>query len=445
MDILSTNRIYDENKERFTFLYRSFVGGDEYKKGNYLVRFSKESDQEYQARLNATPYDNQCKSIVNTYNSFLFRTCINRDYGSLVSKGLDEFIVDADFEGRSIDHFMKEVSQWAQVFGSCYVLVTKPDVNAQSLAEEEALGVRPYVSILSPLVVIDWAYERKINGQYVLSYLKYIEDINGSVHTVKEFWPDTIKTTIYDIENDHTVSEEVIENKLNLIPCVVAYADRSMVRGIGISVIDDIAPLSRFIYNALAEAGDSVRLDSHPSLVTTPECQIGTGAGAIIQVPENTDPGLKPYVLDFSGASIDSIYTIINNSIESIEKLANVGSVRATEAKQISGISREMEFMLLNARLSSLASNLELAEEQIFRLFALYQGKEYNMTIEYPSSFSVRDTGRELQEMKLMLEITTDPAIIKEINYRIGQMLEIEGFVNQESMTGMTETDTDIE
>jgi hypothetical protein len=34
----------------------------------------------------------------------------------------------------------------------------------------------------------------------------------------------------------------------------------------------------------------------------------------------------------------------------------------------------ETEFQLLNAKLSEKADNLELAEEQMWRLFAIYQG-----------------------------------------------------------------------
>jgi hypothetical protein len=246
---------------------------------------------------------------------------------------------------------------------------------------------------------------------------------------------DSITTTVVDAENKIINEEIVEENQLGRIPAVICYADRSVIRGLGVSAIDDIADQQRFIYNCLSEADQSIRLDSHPSLVVTPDTQVGTGAGAIINMPENLDPGLKPYVLDFAGASIDSIYTAINNTVSAIEKAANVGSVRATETKTLSGVAMETEFQLLNAKLSSLAQNLELAEEGIWRLFALYQGYEYDCEITYPNAFSIRDTGREIQELKALKEITADPRLLREIDRRIANLLELDEYENETEYT----------
>jgi hypothetical protein len=433
-DVLTSgNTIYNDQKARWLYLYRSYVGGKEYRDNGYLTRYQLETDQEYRARCLATPLDNHCRSIISTYNSFLFRTSPVRNYGDLKdTPELEDFLKDADFEGRSFDQFMKEVSTWSLVFGHSWIIVSKPNINAITRADELEQGLRPYVSILTPLTVLDWAFTRSATGRYELSYLKYVEEVNGSVQVVKEWTQDTITTTTIDAEHK-VVSETVMEeNQLGRIPAVICYSDRSVIRGIGVSAIDDIADQQRFIYNCLSEADQSIRLDSHPSLVVTPDTQVGTGAGAIINMPENLDPGLKPYVLDFAGASIDAIYTVINNTISAIEKAANIGSVRATETKSLSGVAMETEFQLLNAKLSSLAQNLELAEEGIWRLFALYQGYEYDVEITYPQAFSIRDTGREIQELKAIKEITQDPRLLKEIDLRIANLLEVDDYEAKE-------------
>ena len=62
------------------------------------------------------------------------------------------------------------------MFGHSFIMVTKPNIGATSRGEELAQGVRPYLSILTPLVVTDWNWSRSLNGQYVLDYIKYIED-----------------------------------------------------------------------------------------------------------------------------------------------------------------------------------------------------------------------------------------------------------------------------
>jgi len=425
--ILSTNLLYNENKARWDFLYRSFIGGDEYRKGNYLTRYSLETDKEYEARIKETPYDNQCQSVINIYNSFLFRTEPEREFNSIENlPELQDFLKDADFDGRSLNAVMREVSQWSQVYGHCWVVMSKPNVNATTRADEVALGVRPYLSLLTPQSVLDWAWERSPAGRYTLSYLKYIEDINGDITVVREWTQSEIVTTHYDRTNEKVKDATIETNQLGVIPAVISYSNRSMVRGIGCSVIDSIADLSRYIYNSLTEAAQSIRLSSHPSLIVTPDVQVGTGSGAIIQIPDNLEPGLKPYTLDFNGASIDSIYKVINNTIETIEKSANIGSVRTTEAKSISGVSREMEFQLLNSRLSQMADNIELTEEQLWRLFCLYQGQPFDVEIKYPDSFSIKENSNELQQLKIAADTVLDPRVRAAIDAKVLDLLELD-------------------
>jgi len=423
-DLLLGNSIYNDNIERWRFLYNSYIGGDEYRKGGYLTRYQLESDQEYAARCQATPLDNQCKSVISVYNSFLFRNPPIRDLPD--DWFLEQFLEDADLEGRSFNNFMEQVNIWSLVFGHSWVIVSKPNINAASLAEEQANNIRPYVSLLTPLTVLDWHYTRQVNGSYILDYFKYVEDINGSVHTVKQWYPERIITSTVDANKQEQLDEIIEDNQLGTIPAVIAYADRSIVRGLGVSAISDVCDMQRYIYNALSEADQSIRLDSHPSLVATPDTEIGTGAGSVIQIPENIDPGLVPYVLDFNGASIDSIYTVINNTITSIEKITNIGGIRATGTRTLSGVALETEFQLLNSRLSSLANNLETTEEQIFRLWCLYQNQIYDYMIEYPSSFEIRDVDNQLSQLKQAMDITQDSNTQMALEQRLRELLDLE-------------------
>jgi hypothetical protein len=79
--------------------------------------------------------------------------------------------------------------------------------------------------------------------------------------------------------------------------------------------------------------------------------------------------------------------------------MANTGAVRATEARTMSGVAMQTEFQLLNAKLSEMADNLELAEEQIWQLWCMYQGQVWDGEIEYPGSFNIRNTSDEIQQL----------------------------------------------
>jgi len=424
-EALAGNETYTSYQNHWIYLLESYLGGEEYRKASHLTKYELESGKEYDARLRTTPLENHCQSVVSVYNSFLFRDSPDREFMSIAGiPELDPFLWNCDMDGRNLDQFMKDVSTWASVFGHCWIIVAKPNLGLQTRADEIALGVRPYVNLLTPLVVTDWNYQRTPMGGYELSYFKYLEDVNGSVKTIKEWTKETVRTVIVDDKNKKFVSDVTEVNGLGKIPAVCAYNGRSMVRGIGVSDITDIADAQKFIYNATSEVEQSIRMNTHPSLVKTPETQAGIGAGSMIHMPDNLDPGLKPYLLEFSGASVDSIYQAIKHTVESIDQMANTGAIRATESRTLSGVAMETEFQLLNARLAEFADNLELAEEQIWRWYALYEGTVFDGEIDYPDEFSVRDVPNALRSLQSIAGSIKTPESQALLEFRVRELLD---------------------
>lgn len=390
------NSLYAEYQPYWQFLLESYVGGEEYENSGHLVKYQLETDPEYQARLRNTPLQNHCASIIGVYTSFIFKQPPTRDLGNLANNPLTEDILrDADLDGRSFNQFMKDVSVYSSVFGHTWVIVSKPNIGAITQADEIAAGVRPYLNQVTPLMVLDWKWERSITGRYELCYFKYIEEINGSTKTIKEWYPDSVKTIVLDAKD---VKLEVVEevNELGMIPAVCCYNQRGVIRGIGVSDIGDIADQQRYIYNLLSEIEQTIRLDSHPTLAKTENTMMSAGAGSVIQMPDDMDPGLKPYILQSSGANITSIISTIDACVDSIDKMANTGAIRATESKTMSGVAMQTEFMMLASRLSEKADALELSEEHIWRLISTYMGVPYECNIDYPHQYNIRDNATDL-------------------------------------------------
>lgn len=420
-----TNREYGRNRDRWTFLLDSFVGGDDYRRAGHLTKYVLEQDAEYQARLKTTPLANHCSSVISTYMSFLFRNDIVREFGTLEgSPDVESFLKDADFEGRSFNSFMKDVAQWASVWGACWVIMTKPNIGAVTRAQELEAGVRPYLNVVSPLVVNDWTWERLPNGQYELSYLKHIEEVVDKITVLKEWTKDSIKTWILDSVKEEAHLKEEVPNLLGKIPAVLVYNRKSLVRGQGVSDISDIADIQKMIYNFTSEIEQAIRLDLHPSLVVPDNAQLGAGAGALIIQPTGSDPALAPYYLQTSGANIQSIQDTIAKLEQTINDLANVGGVRTTKTQVSSGIALQTEFELLNARLSEKADSLELAEEQLWKLFCEYQGYTWNGSVKYPDSFSIRDIQREYNELVTAKNAASSPEALAVIDYRVRELLD---------------------
>ena len=425
--VVSGNKIYNDYKDRWQYLLESYIGGEVYRDGEHLQRYQLETESEYRQRLRNAHYDNHCAGVVSVYNSFLFRNEPMRDLANLSElPSTMSFLKDADKDGTGFNNFMKDVATWSSVFGHAWVVVSKPYTGATTLAEEINSGVRPYVSLLTPLNVLDWSWFRDIDGSYRLDYFKYIEDINGSIRTVKEWTPDLITTTVVDVDQGYIQETYEDVNGLGKIPAVIAYNKKTGVRGIGMGDLNDIADSCKFIYNMQNELEQTIRLDSHPSLVTTPDVIAGNGSGSIIQIPESIDPALKPYLLEYNGASASSILDAIKATVDSIDKMANIGSIRATEAKRMSGVAQQQEFELLNARLAEKGDNLELCEENIWELFAEYLGTTFEGYIEYPDSFNIRDIDNEYAQLKSAKDAATNPALYKAIDKNLYELLECE-------------------
>ena len=445
----STHWLYTRNRDRWQFLYESYVGGEEYRRSGHLTRYNLETQGEYDARLTNTPLDNHCSSVIGTYISFLFREEPEREFETWAGQAdVEDFLNDANMEGQSFDSFMKQTSIWSSVFGHNWVIMTKPNLGAVSLGQELDMGVRPYVNLCSPLVVSDWRWERQPSGRYELAYFKYVEEVIDKVTVVREWTKESIKTWIMDdVKKEASLELEEV-NMLGKIPAILVYNQRGISKDIGVSDITDIADLQRQIYNLTSENEQSIRMDGHPSLVVPPTAQLGSGAGAIIQLQEGSDPGLNPYYLEHGGNGVASIHSSIDKLVEAIDRISFTGGVRATATKTMSGIAMETEFQLLNAKLAEKADNMELAEEQIWKLFGLYQGREWMGEVEYPSSFNIRDTQREFSQLASAKSAATDPVVLRIIDEQIVELLGEEKerlpFIDPNPQIGRTYADGEI-
>ena len=420
----STHWLYMRNRDRWQFLYESYVGGEEYRRSGHLTRYQLETQGEYDARLTNTPLDNHCQSVIGTYISFLFREEPEREFYTWAGQAdVEDFLNDANLEGQSFDSFMKQTSSWSSVFGHAWVIMTKPNLGAVSLGQELDMGVRPYVNLLTPLVVSDWKWERMPGGRYELAYFKYVEEVIDKTTVVREWTRESIKTWVMDDVKKEAYLEVEEPNMLGKIPAIIVYNQRGITKDIGVSDISDISDLQRQIYNLTSENEQSIRMDGHPSLVTPATAQLGSGAGAIIQLQEGSDPGLNPYYLEHGGTGVASIHSSIDKLVEAIDRISFTGGVRATATKTMSGVAMETEFQLLNAKLAEKADNMELAEEQIWKLFGLYQGREWMGEVEYPESFNIRDTQREFTQLSSARSASTNPKVWNIIDGKIVELL----------------------
>jgi hypothetical protein len=354
----------------------------------------------------------------------MFREKPARTFGSWADQpDVEDFLRDANLDGQSFDNFMKQAAIWASVFGSAWILMTKPNVGQVTQADEQAMGVRPYLNLLTPLSVGDWRWTREPSGRYTLTYLKYVEEVIDRLTVIKIWTPEIIETWELDDQNKTAQLMTVEENMLGRIPAILVYNQRSAVKDVGVSDINDISDLQRQIYNLQSENEQAIRLAGHPTLVVPTSAQVGSGAGAIIQLQDGSDAGLNPYMLDVDSGSVSSIHASIDKIESSIDKISFTSGVRTTKTQSQSGVSLETEFQLLNAKLAEKASQMELAEEHIWKLFGVYQGRAWDGEVEYPDSFNIRDTQREISQLVSAKSAATDARVLEIIDQRLLEQL----------------------
>lgn len=401
-----THPSYAEVAKQANYHYKSYVGGELYKSGSYLTQYIGENTgpgDQYAKRLNSTPLDNHVQTTVDIYRSFLFRTLPSRDLGLLINNPLvNAWLYDTDQDGQSLDSFLKTANDLSMVHGSTWILVDKPAYRVETEAEAIQLGIRAYAAMYTPQNVLDWYYERSISGKMELEYIKVRESENDQYVTLTCWHKDHVEK--YKIsKDDHGEYDKIVEhteyaNPLGYIPFVFHAPLRSPTKGVGFSLVADVANQQRFIYNCASEIEQHLRISSHPTLVKPTSTDAVAGAGSILNLDESIDPGLKPYLLSPSLSTTDSILKAIDNSVASIKRMTHTSAIQSTTGSPMSGVALQTERQLLNAKLSDMADTLKETEYQMWIMWLDWQALSMpeDFTIEYPDTFDMRDEHLEL-------------------------------------------------
>lgn len=424
--VQGTHPAYEKNIDRYRFYSDSYEGGECYKDGSYLPHFVYEDGNEYAKRIASTPLANHSRNIIQIYTSFLFSKEPRRDYAGIdIDPSLDAFLMDADLEGRDFNAFMRDASIQASIYGMSVILIDRPAVAVTTREDELTQGIRPYVSLVSAENVIDWKYERRANGRYELVMLKILEDPTKTGHTFRYYYPTHIDVVTTDKEKKTVKIEERHENPLGYIPAVFLYNERSTVRGVGISDLTDIADLQKSIYSDYNELDSTLKLANHPSIVATRTgVDLSAGPGAVIYIDETLPDQLRPYLLQPSGASVDSLLNSIRTKTEEIDRIAHLGNVRTTSTRSVSGVSLVVERQLLHARLQEKANNLSLAEHNIWNIWAAWQNLTWEGQVDYPHGYNIRDIHAELQNLKIARDLAPQSdKLSKEIDRKIAELV----------------------
>jgi hypothetical protein len=457
--IKDVHPVYAKHLARWRYFWASFNGGFDYRSSGLemLRRYMNEDlqpGQQYAQRLDYTALENSCKLVVDTYKAFLFRTLPVRALGNLNKLPYTkDFINDVDLDGTDIDQFMKEANSIAMIYGHAWVLVDKPATErAITLEQEIAQGIRPYAQLISPENILDWSWIR-VNGRYVLDYLKQKEHEDENSLVVRVWTNETICR--YELNKDDKGQLKLLEeipNAIGQIPFAMLKANPSHTRGIGNSDLADVAKIQQAIFNLMSEAEQAIRISGHPSLVKTASTDASAGAGAIITMDETLPGELKPFLLQPSSSNIDAIIKVLKEHQTMIMKMTHLEAVVGQKTVAKSGVALQTEFSMLNTRLGDKADSLERLEHKIWHLFQVWSGVQADeeFLVEYKKKFDLRDENNDLANYKTVREMNLPSVTLnKELDKQIARIVvkngdaldEIVDEIDSEEALARPETD----
>lgn len=421
MDFDYRHPLYKKYLPRWNKYLASYLGGEDYRLPSLgmLRKYINEElapGNQYGQRLEHTALDNLTKLAVDTYRSFLFRDSPVRTMGTTNTELIDKFMYNIDFNEMDINDFMKQCNDMAMVYGHVWVLVTKGFMEGVSTLQQEiANDVRPYAKIFTPENVVDWTYVKLPNGSERLSRLVTVESIDAETTRYTEWTPTEIVT--YEVlERDNAepkvVMTELQVNEIGEIPFIMLKANNTYIKDVGMSDIADVCSIQKALFNYFSEAEQGIRISNHPTLVKTHSTDAQAGAGSVIDLEENADPGLNPYLLEPNGTNITSITSMVELHVDAFLRQTHLGAVLAHKTQPMSGVALQTEFQQLNMRLADKAAKLEALEWNMWRLFFAYVGIQIpqDFNIEYSKSFDIRDETADIQKYThaLSLPINSD-------------------------------------
>lgn len=365
-----------------------------------LFKHPKERTEDFNRRVDRSYYYNYCSPVIDIYVSHLFSTPIESNFG-----GIEDILKrkenNIDKMSSNLTEFRKNLSELSQIYGHCFVLVDTPkDQGEITLADRIEKDSFPYLCLLSPQQVLNWSLDAYGSPNWVIVAEQGNDDSLGESNVQYKLWTKE-KWVLYNS------SYEMIEEKdhgLGEVPIVCIYNKKSKKQRsfLGISQLADIGYIARDIYNLSSQLNQVIEDQTFAILTLQGKAsdfsaaEVGTNKALIYPNDTNTPQYISP-----QPANAEIIMRQIDQQIEKIYQIAKLepgnGSYKGGQATEKSGVAKAWDFQQTNSSLVQKASNLEDAEIKIWSLFAKWEGKDWDGSVEYPKEFNVKSLNEDIE------------------------------------------------
>lgn len=457
--ILTTHPNYQKYYDDWQLASRSFYGGVEFRDGNYLkaydndyttpsevvntydidefgnqtnryrssvTRVNSPTEAEtgtqyasnfYQEKIQNVPVFPYTRLYVSEYNAILFRSPPVRQLPE--SEDIDNFLLNADGDGNSVNEFMSMVDTFTSVYGVVWISCMKP-TNAEY----------PKWKMHKPTDVINWSYTYDDHGDLQLSRILIRTAQEPDMEVYQYITPENIDIIFMPSGDDMSQIPEGAEfisgdeddegfyritqpNELGYIPVRPVYQSTPIYKGIGHTPIFDIAQNQRNIYNLYGEIYTTVSYGAHPVTVVDEETlnrndnSVGAGPGELV-ITQQALNGQPNYTFEFVAPSLDALSQLRELIDQGIDKMNQVAMIRSDDLIKASRSGQQIEQYdsKLEAFIRKKATSLEQAEYNMWKIWFDWQDQDMpkDVTISYNRLYSNKALEHEIKEMNMLVD-----------------------------------------
>ena len=439
-ELILADRIHPEydakidNWEEYQF---AAEGGDSFITDENLFTHRLEDSEDFNERLARAYYLNFCDTIPSMYNSYIFKDGVQRP----PNEALAQFREDIDGKGTDASAFMKIAGYWASVFGVVHILVNMPTAKTKIVSKKDQKDnpLTPYLRLVFPTQLKDWAVDEKGNFKWVLIESTYYEDDDPKVERTEATHYMLITATEWEIQDDEGAlvtfsdgSKNKGENTLGYIPIYTMYHKTSRIEKVGQSLLKDIFHVNRIIFNWCSCIDEQVERQTFSQLTVPDDGSLAEeserGIGILKKIGSssiwtfNADAKHPPAYISPDVKNIDTIWKLIIDHIKEIFRLSGLQGGTSDIYSSRSGRQSQYNFLGVNSALAEKSASYQEAENQV-SLIALdwLKNKEEYSNVQYATKFDVQALSDEISGIFQIMERNFSLVLNKELQKTVAR------------------------
>lgn len=373
----------------------------------YLPQWPNESAESYQARLAvATLYPAYSRTVeVMAGKPFAKPLTLGDDVPSRIVEWCD----DIDLQGRNLHTFAADIMRDVIGYGVSGVLVDYPRADGvRTLADEQAMGARPYFTRYAPGTVLGWRTAMR-NGATVLTQLRLLESVEvddglyatKTIEQVRVLAPGAW-ATYRKAEAANKVSEWVLFEEgtttLSAIPFVFFYGQRTGF-GVGMPPLLELAHQNVEHWQSASDQSTILHVARVPILTiigAEDDTQITVGASSAVKLPLGADMRF----VEHSGASIAAGRQSL---LDLEERMRQTGAeLLVIKPGQITATQVQSESDANKSALQRIAEGIEDALDQALQLAADWVGEATGGHVTLYKDFSAATLADAMKDVIAM-------------------------------------------